>query len=198
MSWLSNIIRGKKTGGNVNQFNNPELVGSSGSADALTGEGLTKLRDLSGEYRTFLDNGGLTPELSKQFDVAKGTLSDNYARAGRSLSASLAARRAQSGGALTPQAIGELQKEGDEQSAEQYFGASNDLAMAKADLSYKATSDWYGRIQGIADTIRSTGMTQKQQALLARLQLAGLGVQSKGQDLSFLSNFFKTATDAFL
>lgn len=191
MSWLSNIIRGKAPKGNMISFSNPELKDSGAAGADLTGEGLGDLRNLGKTYQGYIDNGGLTPDLNRQFDVAGGTLADNYARAGRSLSAALAARRAQSGGALTPQAIAEMEKEGAEKSGEAYFSATNDLAQNKAELSYKATSDWYGRLENIADTIRTTGMTKEQQSLLARLQLAGLQLQKRGQTLGALGDIFK-------
>jgi hypothetical protein len=129
--------------------------------------------------------GGLTPDLQKQFDVASGRISDQYARSGRSLSAALANRRAQSGGALTPAAIAEMQSEGQTQANEDYFDASNSLAAQKANLSYTATRDWYSQLQNIQETITQTGLTREQQAMLAKLQTAGLMFQ---RDKSYRDN----------
>jgi hypothetical protein len=167
------LFTGKKLS-DTQSWNNSQLKGMQNVGAGQTDEGLNDLRGLQGTFQGYINNGGLTPDLQRQFDVAQGQLSDQYTRSGRSLNAALAQRRLQSGGQLTPEAIAEMEKEGQSSADEQYFGASNNLALQKADMSFQATKDWYGRIQSIADTIRSTGLTREQAALAARLQMAGL------------------------
>lgn len=170
MSWLSKQFR------SVN-FKEPSELYREGTAQfdygrKLTEEGLGGLRGLASQFQAQLDGGALTPELQRTFAVARGALSDQYARSGRALRQALEARRMQSQGALTPGAIAELEKEHEVTANEDYFAASNDLAHEKAALTYTATTDLFDRLTNIKDTIRTTGLTQEQQALMAKLQAA--------------------------
>ena len=158
---------------------------TSASGTALTDEGLGGLRDLDKKYQGLIASGGLTPELKRQFDVARGYLSDQYTRSSRSLSAALASRRAQTGGALTPGAVAEMEKQSGATRDEQYFGASNDLAGKQATMGYESTKDLYSRIENIRGTITQTGLTREQQGLLARLHAAGLMLDRRKAVASF-------------
>jgi len=140
----------------------------------LTDEGIGGLRTLDKQYQDLLAKGGLTPELKRQFDVARGYLSDQYTRSGRALGAALAQRRAQSGGALTPGAVAEMEKQGGATRDEQYSDASNELNISEAQMGYESTKDLYTRIENIRGTITSTGLTREQQGLLAQLHAASL------------------------
>jgi len=173
---LENIVTGTDYGKYLNGIDRTADTGYAAGTGTVN-EGLNDLRNLDTEYQANIANGGLTPALRRQFEVARGQLQDNYTRAGRSLSAALAARRAQSGGALTPGAVAEMEKEAGAQRDEQLFDSTNNLNMGEANLGYQATRDFYSGIEKIRSEITQTGLTQQQQALLAKLQLANLRFQ---------------------
>jgi len=184
------IGRSKKKLSDTLSWNNSVLKDMQAGGVAQTDEGLNTLRGLDGNFRSYIAAGGLTPELGRQFNVAQGQLGDQYARSARSLRAALEQRRLQSGGQLTPQAVAEMEKEGQQTADEQYFGATNDLATQKATLSFEATRDWYSRLQGIAETMRTTGLSREQAALAARLQLASMPLQRRQVAISGLTSLF--------
>jgi hypothetical protein len=155
-----------------------DKYGSQGS-NPLAEEGLNGMRDLDTTYQQNIDAGGLSPGVKRGFDVGRGALADQYARAGRSLSSALAARRQQSGGALSAGAIADLTKEGQSAADEQYFGASNDLTNSEANLAYTSTKDFYSKINANLQSIATAGLTREQQQLMAKLQLASMRLGAK-------------------
>lgn len=140
----------------------------------LTNSGISSLQDLDKQYRDLIASGGLTPELKRQFDMARGQVADQYTRSSRSLGAALASRRAQMGGALTPGAVAEMETQGNVLNSENAFGATNQVNMGEAQLGYESTTNLYNQIQNIRGTITQAGLTREQQAMLAKLQLASI------------------------
>lgn len=153
-----------------------------GSGTGNVNEGLGDLRKLSGDYQAQIDAGGLTPALNAQFDAAGGTISDTATRANRAFAAKMGEDAATSGGELSPAAQAEMEKENSKSVAENEFQARNQLAFQKADVSMASTQRLQDRILSIADSIRTTGLSQTQQGLMAKLQGAGLSI-TRMQDI---------------
>lgn len=142
-----------------------------------TEEGLKGLRDLDADFMEQINQGGLSRDVNRGFDLARGALSDNFVRAGRSLRASLEQQRLAGGGFLSQDAIAEMTTEADARRSEGFFTASNQLATDKAMLQQKTTQELYDQVLKIRDTIRETGLTQEQMGIMMRLQTAALKLE---------------------
>lgn len=167
----------KKSGGQTLNRGLLELQGyGQRTRDAGTGiadEGLAGIRDLDRQYTDRLNSGQVLPaSVYNAYKALRGQIGDTTARDTMSLTQSLAQRNAQSGGRMSPEALAELQKEGEQSINDSEFTALQGVGVDQAHTELAETNKLNDRIEAARSAILGAGEFRQQlgqQALLASL-----------------------------
>jgi hypothetical protein len=148
---------------NIAQYNLGNENFDAGTA--LTSQGIAGLTDLAKQYQDQINSGGLPASLRQQFNVLRGSLSDQAVRNNRSYLANLQQRMRASGGQLSSAAASEYDLQNQQQQGEGLFNATNQANFEEANMALQNTNNLFNRLQGIQSTITGVGMDQRSQAL---------------------------------
>jgi hypothetical protein len=134
------------------------------------------LDSLDADFSGQIGRGGLTPEMEREFEVARGRISDDVARSRRGWGADLMQAGRRSGGtfdANTAMAY-QLEREGDLDQAR--FGAENDVSFQKAAARMERTDKLYQMILAVRD--RKGALSQDERNRAANMWLGAIGGQA--------------------
>jgi hypothetical protein len=128
--------------------------------------------DLYGQVR----DGGLTPEMEREFEVARGRVADLVARDKRSWGADLLQASRRSGGTVDANTALAYQVEREGQLDESKFDAENDISFQRAAARMERTDRLYQMIAGIRD--RKAGLSQSERDRAAQMWLGAISGRS--------------------
>jgi hypothetical protein len=128
--------------------------------------------DLSAQVR----DGGLTPEMEREFEVARGRVADYVTRSRRGYGADLLQASRRTGGTVDANTALAYQLEREGQLDEGAFEAENDISFQKAAARMERTDRLYSMILGIRE--RKAGISQSERDRAAQMWLGSIGGRS--------------------
>lgn len=172
--FLERLIGGKsadigpKFNGLTNTGIGQQAAGATTSAGAISGlEG-----DIAGWQKQINSGEFLTPAMQRAYGMAVGGVNDEASRSMAATRASIAQRRAASGGLFSDEAGAELGQLGDLSTEDQRFSAQRDIGISRANAEQGAQSDIFNRLDSARNNILNYG--QFQQSLGSQNQINGL------------------------
>jgi len=144
-----------------------------GRGVGVSGEGLDGIRASIGTYDGMLSSGNVLPaSVARAFDLARGGVKDESARSMAGIRATIANRRAATGGLMSAEAASEFERMGERDVRSKAFDTTRDIDIAQANQIMTATQDLFGRLDAARGRILAHG--EYQQGVGADLYKEGL------------------------
>ena len=128
--------------------------------------------DLYGQVRA----GGLTPEMEREYEVARGRVADQVTRSRRGYGADLLQASRRTGGTVDANTALSYQLEREGQLDESAFEAENDISFQKAAARMERTDRLYSMILGIRE--RKGALSQAERDRAAQMWLGAISGRS--------------------
>lgn len=133
---------------------------------------VNELDQLDTDFMGQIAGGGLTPDMEREFDVARGRVADDVVRSKRGFGADLVQAARRTGGTIDPNTAIAYQLERDGQLDEAQFGAENEISFARAQARMERTDALYRNIMAIRE--RKGALSQAERDRAAQMWLAAM------------------------